>query len=190
MSNVAVRRRYRRAESAIVNRITLRLVKDHKSGILVASQATDYGPSERANHLHGIQIVDRSVARGGIVTGHGAIAIGENYMDRLRLHGLLGEKDELRLRGLAIEWVRKVFHKAGLWERTTAAYQPRTSRTSGEISDGQAVAFDLYMLMWAELGASKSAMIETAVCFDIELPREKIPFLCKALDHLAKWRNL
>jgi hypothetical protein len=184
-------KKYHRAEAAKYRHVAL--VWDAKAGCFVAGLNNDHGPPEREQHLMGVRIVDRTVNKGGIVVGRGALAVGENMIDRLREKGMLGYGDLLKRRISAVQWIRGVFSGANLTPSVTARYKPQTSKGPKVMTTNEAQCLELYNAMWDHLRCAAADMIEHVVCFDHVIPTplaRSLELLTEGLDEIARWQRL
>lgn len=185
----------RRAKSNKLRRIVL--VRDPKSGIMVARDGCDEGTPERHLRQGGVIFTDRSVAAGGIIVGKGAFAIGENPIEYLARRGDLeralfpyDRRDpdvRTKDRREAAERVLQVYLRARLNQRVVASYQARTSAGKSEMSNREAAYFHLFQEMMGRLGDDAQLVVDVC-CFGMMPPERETPALCAALDRLAEWR--
>jgi hypothetical protein len=168
------------------------LMRDPKTGLMVAALQNDYGTPERSRHQGGIRIVARRLTKGGITTGYGAMAVGENAVSRLIEKGLLGHGETLADRLIAIDWLRHLFIKAGLPQRVSGKYEGSTSKSTADKLSNPVTLF--YRAKWnsvfGALTPERAALVVDVVCFDDDPFTKAIPELIEALDCIVKWQAL
>lgn len=176
----------------VVERRDVLLSRDPKSGLLVATLQNDHGTPERARQMGGIRIVARRLARGGIITGYGAVAVGENAVARMVESGSLGSGSQLADRLVAVDWLRFVYTRASLPPRVTGKYEGSTSKSSGDRLANPITLF--YRAKWNSvfdaLTPERAALVVAVVCFDEDPFPRAIPELIEALDGIVKWQAL
>lgn len=179
---------------------TMILVRDEKSGTMVARDGNDTGPDERKNHGDGVVLVDRSVAAGGIVIGKGATAVGENIVNWLSHRGYLDpQPDEIRKderyrearkwRLRAAEWVTDTCHAARLMPRVIGLYRVPTSGGQHEMTNKERHAKKMLTSLYRKLGSKAERLVD--VCFfNSPIFDDEIIDFVRDLDNVAKWRQL
>lgn len=165
-------------------------VRDAETKVHVAIDGSaDYGTPER--HKRGrITVTDLRVVSDDL-DGRASMNVEVTVFDRMLHDGRLGRKGtrDYARRREAGEWLHKVYHGAGLHQRTTASYNPTQIRGAGEMSDREAWNRRCHRDMWKEIPEIYADILDALICHDQDVGADLDEAVRCALDELAAWRG-